>query len=54
MALGAQSSPGGLITLSESHARLYRGVELVPVGHLAALRITIEGRMAVQDTQNST
>jgi hypothetical protein len=33
------------ITFSESHARLYRDVELVRVGHLAALRITIKGRM---------
>lgn len=42
------------ITLSESYARLYRDVELVRVGHLAALRITIEGRLAVQDTQTPT
>ena len=42
------------IALSESYARLHRDVELVRVGHLAALRITIEGRLAVQDTQTPT
>lgn len=39
------------INLSESYARLCHDVQLVRVGHLAALSITIEGRLAVQDTQ---
>ncbi|KAJ5507795.1 hypothetical protein N7527_009938 [Penicillium freii] len=39
------------IILSESYASLYRDVELVRVGHLAALRIIIESRLAVQDAQ---